>query len=92
LLHAIHSHLHQRILLPPPWLLGEKISTPTAESRNALKGGKPYDPHGFTDLSKKSINEENSSLSMNIIVKKVETSSLRNLKNMPRNLNEIVLL
>ncbi len=45
--------------------------------------------------TKQSFNEENSSLFMTAFYKKVklkiETSSLRNLKIMPRNLKEIVL-
>jgi hypothetical protein len=56
----------------------------------------PPPPHGFRNPYKNSVNEENSSLIMNIAFctkpkPKVETSRLRNLKSMPRNLNEIVL-
>jgi hypothetical protein len=70
--------------------------------RNASKRGKPdkkpCHPYDLRNNTKQLINEENSSLFNNSIlywrkeIKKVETSSLRNLKIMPKNLNEIVLL
>jgi hypothetical protein len=66
--------------------------------RNAPRVGKsdrkPYHHYGFRNPYR-TINQENSSVFMNNICRKaktkVETSSLGNLKIMPRNLNEIVL-
>jgi hypothetical protein len=69
--------------------------------RNASKGEKPnlkpYHPYGYRNLYNKSISEQNSSLFMNgmllIVINEgtVESSGLRNLKIMSRNLNETVL-
>jgi hypothetical protein len=68
--------------------------------RNAAKGGKPdrkpYHPYGF--INQKQSMQKTQVCSWRAFIHfieklktKVETSSLRNLKIMPRNLNEIVL-
>ncbi len=132
----LHSHLHQRIFLPP-WFFGFLHQQQKEDGGWALftlslclpfkvalflliqyvqyynlfifsPQEQQLDMHlkeeNLTEYhtipipeihTKQSIHEENSSLVMNSIFQKgkmkVETSSLRNLKIMPRNLNEILL-